>query len=144
MADNQIQLSGDYIREEALASGTVSPGMLLELTSATADTVKAHATQGGEHERAFAVEDSLQGNEITDDYANGALVQYNIVQPGARVQALLKAGESVTKGDTLISGGDGTLIGDTGSPVQKTAIALETLDLSASGSSNTLMDVRVL
>lgn len=148
MSHNQIALKGDWRREEGLASGDVKPGMLLERTSATADTVKAHATEGGYHERAFAVADVLQGKEITDTYSDGDLVSYNLFEPGAVIQAWLKAGQSVTKGDDLISAGDGTLIANgnesSGTTVrQLVAEADETLDLSASGAVDTLMDVRV-
>lgn len=146
---NMIHLIGDFRREEALASGTVKPGHLLEITSATVDTVKAHATQGGHAERAFAVEDALQGNEITDDYASGARVEYNVEDPGAVVQAIILAGEDIAKGDKLISNGDGTLIenGSEASGVtvrQVIGYALEACDLTGSGAVNTLCTIRLL
>lgn len=149
MSDNAIHLAGDYRHEEALASGSVKPGYLLEITSATADTVKAHATEGGYSERAFAKEDALQGNTKSTTYATTTRVMYNLELPGNEVQAFLKAGENVTKGEQLISAGDGTLIAkgsatSAGVVMQVIAIAMEALDLSGSGDVDTLMPVRVL
>lgn len=146
---NTIQLIGEFRHEEALASGTVKPGMLVERTSATQDTVKAHATEGGVAERAFAVEDALRGKTVNDAYSDGNLVMYHLVEPGAVVQALIKAGEDVTKDDQLVSAGDGTLIKSadvsSGTTVaQVVAIADESIDLSESGAVDTLSAVRVL
>jgi hypothetical protein len=94
---------------EAIASGTITPGMLVEMTNATADTMKAHATSAGWAEAAFAVEDNMQGNEIGDNYASGAQMQYRVFRAGDMVYALLKDGQTAAKGDALISNGDGTL-----------------------------------
>jgi len=144
-AYNRIHLRGPYAQfEEALASGTVKPGHLLELTDASADTVKAHATAGGFSERAFALEDALQGNDVDDDYSAADRVQYVLAQPGDIVFAWIVAGEDISKGDQLISSGDGTLKETTGTPSQIIAVALEDLDLSASGAVNTRLACRVL
>jgi len=129
---NQIQLAGDFRHEEALASGTVLPGHLVELTTATVNTVRAHSVAGGVAERAFAVEDALQAKTIDDSYLTTTLVQYHIVAPGAVVNALIKAGETITKGEKLISGGDGTLVDASASDSavvvdQVVAIALEAI-----------------
>lgn len=146
---NQIMLKGEFRREQALASGAITPGHLLEQTSASTDTVKVHATEGDYAERMFAVEDALQGNIVSDVYADGALVEFNVVAAGAVVNAMIKAGEDIDKGDKLISAGDGTLIAEgsitSGSTVyQIVAYAVEAVDLSASGAANTLAAVRVL
>lgn len=144
---NQIQVKGGFRREEALASGTVKPGMLLALTSAGA--VIAHATEGGFAERAFAVEDALQGNTVDDSYADGELVSFNLVEPGAEVYAWVYAGESIVIGDELVSKGNGMLIEATSvtsgvTVEQVVAIALEAADLNDSGDVSTLVKVRVL
>lgn len=149
MSDNTIHLSGNFRHEEALASGSIKPGHLLELTSATADTVKVHATEGGYAERAFAIEDALQGNTKDTTYATTTRVMYNLELPGNEVQAWLAAGENVAKGARLISAGDGTLIAEAsatsaGVVKQIIAIAAEALDLSDSGDVDTLIDVRVM
>lgn len=150
---NRIQLKGEFRREEMIAAAALSPGHLVEMTSAAAsgtkDTCQKHSTEGGYAERRVAVEDALQGDTIDDAYAADDTVSVNVLEPGAEVQMYLQAGESVTKGDWLISGGDGTLIANgsesSGTTVQQiVAVALETSDLSGSGASNTLIDVRVL
>jgi hypothetical protein len=147
--ENRIHLGGEFVYEEALASGVVQPGMLVELTSATASTVRAHATEGGTAERMFALEDALQGNTISDNYASGDLVALCLPLPGSSVFAIIKAGENISKGEKLVSAGDGTLIAEntvaSGTTVaQVIAVAKEALDLSASGAVNTRLAVRVL
>jgi hypothetical protein len=96
-------------RAEALASGSITPGMLIEQTSATTKTVKAHATAGGNVEHMFAIEDGLQGGSISDDYEDGERVSYMHCGPGDIVNALLNNGESVSIGDKLESAGNGRL-----------------------------------
>jgi len=146
---NTIQLKGGFRAEEAVASGTVTPGMLLEQTSAAAATVKAHATEGGFAERAFAVEDALQGKTVSDNYATTAHVFFHLVEPGAVVNALIAAGEDISIGDKLISDAAGALIAE-GSKASSTdvkqiiAVAVEAIDLSATGAVATLAAVRVL
>jgi hypothetical protein len=147
MTAKRIMLAGEFRGEEDLADGTVSPGMLLERTSTP--KVKAHATEGGYAERAFALDDALQGNTVATDYATGKLVFYALAFPGAEVQAILKAGENVAIGAKLVSAGDGKLIaeGSVSSGVtvkQIIAIAQEALDLSGSGDVDTFIAVRVL
>lgn len=145
--ENQAHLLGDFRREERLAAGTISPGMLLTIDSDGA--VLAHDTEGGLAGRSFAEVDALQGNTLDDDYSADDLVSINIEMPGSECQAFLKAGENVVIGDKLVSAGDGTLIdADSVSSgvtiVQYIAIALEALDLSGSGAVDTLMRVFVL
>lgn len=147
MSANQIQLKGGFWRDELRAAAALTPGHLIERTAA--DKVQVHATEGGFAERAFAVEDALQGKTIDDAYALDDLVSYNLVKPGSEVQAWLKAGENVAIGAKLVSAGDGTLIaeGSVASGVtvkQVIGIATEALDLSASGAVDTRIDIRVL
>lgn len=144
---NRIMLAGGFRGEEDTGDGTISPGMLLERTSTP--KVKVHATEGGYAERAFAFEDALQGKTVNDDYATATLVTYGLAEPGAEVQAILKAGENVAIGAKLVSAGNGKLIaeGSVSSGVtvkQIIAIAQEALDLSGSGDVDTLLAVRVL
>ena len=148
MAKRRIHSKGEYRQEEAYASGTITPGMLIELDSS--GYVKAHATEGGYGERAFAVEDALQGKTVSDNYTttNPDLVTYILPTKGACVNALLKAGYNYTIGTELISAGDGTLIpnGQESSGVTVKEIIAEVTeasDLSASGASNTLSEVRI-
>ncbi len=144
----RIQLTGDYLLEEADAGvAGILPGMLLRVTND--ETVSPHATQGGWAERAFAVEDALQGNGIDDAYADEEKVIFHMQRRGNRVNAIIRAGENLEVGDLLVSAGDGTLIdgSSVGSGVDVAdiiAVAVEEIDLSASGAVNTLAAVRIL
>lgn len=150
----QIQLKGDFRHEENIGSGVITPGMLLEVATNTDGDmlVKAHATEGGQFERLFAVEDALQGKTVADNYADGDLVSYHVAQPGAEVMALVNGGvglSNVQLGEQLISHGDGTLcpIGDLNTTTLDdfvVAIAMETVDLSQTADVDTLVRVRVL
>lgn len=103
-----IVVKGQGTRFESLASGAIYPGMLVELLAAT--TVRAHSTAQGFAEKAFAVEDELQGRGIDTVYASGSVLQYNIMEPGSVVNALIQDAANITFGDKLVSAGDGTLI----------------------------------
>jgi hypothetical protein len=140
MSANQIMLDKNFRLEEFKASGTVTPGMLIEQTSATAATARAHATQGGYAERLFAMEDALQGKVITDNYSDGDLVTAGLVPPGDRVNGLVEGGQNISIGERLISSGNGKLIAENaatsgGEVKQIIAVALE--------ASNETEDVRI-
>lgn len=147
MADNQIHIIGEFRREEALASGSVKPGHLVEMTSAAAPTVKAHSVAGGHAERAFAVEDALQGNTVDTTYTTGKLVSFNLEQPGNVVQARFAISQDVDIGDDLISAGDGTLAvateADSDGGTQK-IIAKAVEDSGGALGAETLLKVRLL
>lgn len=121
------------VNVEAYASGTITPGMLVERTSATKDTVIAHDDDAPATKpmAMFACEDELQGNGIDVDFSDGDLIpQIRIMRPGDQVLAILDNGENVTKGGYLESAGNGKLQAYTsGVP---TAIALESVDMSDS------------
>jgi len=134
-------LLGEFRREESVAAATIEPGMLLELTSA--DKVQAHSVSGGTAERAFAVEDALQGKSIEDDYDADDIVSYNLVMPGSVVFAILKKGENVDVGDFLSSDGAGRLIEYTAGS-ERLAVAIEAKDLSGETAVDTRIPVRVL
>ena len=138
--EHQVHLIGDFRREEAVAAGTISPGMLIEETSA--GKLQAHSTSGGVAQRLVAEVDALQGNTLDDDYSADDLVSANVELPGNEVQMFLKAGENVAIGADLESAGDGTLQAYTSGAVL--ANAREALDLSASGAVATLMQVMLL
>ena len=144
---NQIQLAGNFRREEAVAAGTITPGMLVAVDSA--GKVAAHAVQGGYAERAFAVEDALQGHTVSDDYSADDVVSYNLAAPGSEVNALIAGGEDIAIGDQLVSGGDGCLI-ESGSGSSETvvrqilAIAMAAVSSDSSDGVNTLAKVRIV
>ena len=145
----RIHSKGSYEQDEKLASVAVQPGMLVEIEPNTAQC-RPHNVEGGESpEAAFAVEDALQGNTVSDNYSIGDLVTYILPTKGACVNALCKAGYDYIIGTKLVSGGDGTLIpnGEESSagPVPSVvAVCTEDNDLSASGAVNTLSEVRII
>lgn len=142
--ENQIQLTGGFRAEEDRAAAALSPGHLLEFTSA--GKVQKHSSEGDHAERAVAVEDALQGNTLTTAYALDDLVFYHLVDPGDEAQVFLQATENVAKGVKLISAGDGTLKdlanAATGAGTEVIAIARAALNLSATGAVDTLLQVR--
>lgn len=131
-----IQLGGSFERAEAIANAAILPGMLVELMSTS--RVKPHATANGAAETAFAVENRMAGSGITDTYASGDKVQYNIIQRGGRVYCRIANGQTVVSGDKLVSNGDGYLKKYTPEasaavlPVHPLAVALENVDMSGS------------
>lgn len=104
-----IPLRGEYqYHDEYLASAAIKPGMLVEIVSA--GTMRAHASAGAKCAPWFAFEDSLQGDDIDDDYASGDRVRSGIfTTAGAEVYALLANGETAVIGTQLVSNGDGYL-----------------------------------
>lgn len=147
MAYNTIKVKkySDVI-EEYLAGGAITPGHLIALTSATANTVVVHPTTGGNVLPMFALENELLGKTIDEAYASGEPVQCWIPGRGDEVYALLEDGQSVTKGQFLGSTGSGTLrllTDESAGPVEAiVGVALETVDLSASA--NESADGRIL
>ena len=125
-------------QEELAAAAVITPGFLVEITSA--GTVQAHSTAGGNAAPAkFAIEDSIQGNDITDNYAATNKVQVWTPQKGDWVYAILSDGENVSIGTELESAGDGALQehsvdseGETNQGDQIVGIAREAKDLSDS------------
>ena len=132
---------------ETEAAAALSPGNLLELTSA--NTIQKHSVAGGVAEKNIAKEDALEGRTVDTDYAVGDVVSSHLAQSGDVVLALVKAGENVAVGDQLVSAGDGTLIPvaslATGVTVEQViAVALDAADLTATGVVDTLVSVRIL
>ena len=105
---NTITLKGNGIRKEGVASGTITPGYLVEFGGA--NDLQAHSTAAANARKAFAVENELLGNGIDDDYTVGEQVHYAVFGTGEEVYALVAAAATaVTKGAALESAGDGTL-----------------------------------
>lgn len=138
MAKNTIKLKkySDII-EEYEAAAAITPGMLIELTSA--GKVQKHSSAGQFTEKMFALENELEGGGIDDDYASGDQVQCWIAGRGDQVYAFLADGENVTIGDILESHGDGCLqkavaeAADSATyPGSVVGVALEAVDMSGS------------
>jgi hypothetical protein len=135
---------------EFTSSEAISPGMLVEMV-AGADTIKKHATEGGNAIRMFAIENRLEGKGISDAYASGDQVQVWFPQSGDEVYAQIEDEQEIAKGDFLESNGAGYLqkitnveissqAADVVYPLQIVAQALDKLELSslsAAGSSDT-------
>lgn len=133
-----ITIKGDGVRKEAKCAGAITPGHLVELDSTSGD-VSVHSTAGGNAARAFAVEDDLQGKEISDVYADNSQLLYVLFQNGDEVNALIADGETIVIGDFLESAGDGTLrkhdtdsAGAVEYPEAIVAVAMEAVDMSGS------------
>lgn len=131
-----IVLKGQGTRKERIAVAAITPGHLVEITSA--NKVQVHSTAGGLAQKAFAVEDDLQGNTIADAYAASAMVQYNVMLPGDEVNAIIADGENIAIGDKLVSAGDGTLKEQTSETTDESvvAIAVEACDMSGSSAAD--------
>jgi len=95
------------IWEQYDAVAAITPGMLLELTSA--GKVQAHSSAGGNALPMFATEDALQGRSIDDAYVADDPVQVWVPGRGDIVLGILADGENVAIGDYLESNGDGKL-----------------------------------
>lgn len=135
MAKNTIKLKKylDVIIEK-VAAGTITPGMLVELTSA--DKVQAHSTQAGDAiPIMFALEDELQGKTIDDNYSATNPVQVWVAQSGECVYAILADSQDVEIGEFLESKGDGTLQAHSSGVI--VAVALEAVDTTGSPASVT-------
>lgn len=146
MASQTIKIKSDGPQDEALAAAALSPGHLIQHDSN--GKVLKHNTEGGYSDVKFAEEDALQGKTVADAYAAGDVVTFRNYRRGDIVNALLKAGVSYSKGDKLISAGDGTLkkqSAATTTSVVKQVIAevRDALDLSASGAVAAKTAVRV-
>lgn len=146
MAKNTIKIKKYLdIIEERVAASAITPGMLIELTSA--DKVQPHSTASGNVTPVmWALEDELQGNGIADAYAADAPVQIWVTVPGEQVYALLADGESVVIGDKLASNGDGYLKkhdADSAVSEEIVAIALELVDRSTSSGGDTNVTGRI-
>lgn len=148
MAIKTIQVKGTGIRNEREAAAAITPGMLIERTSA--DKVQAHSNAGQNAARLFAVEDDLQGKDIDTAYGAGDRVQFNVFRPGDWVFALLADGQNAGIGDYLESNGDGYLkvhaAGSAGVveyPEAIVAQAVEALDLSSSSGAETTQRIKV-
>jgi len=110
MAKNTIILKGYVnIRDEKAAAGVITPGHLVERTSA--DKVQVHATAGGSVNNLFAVEDNYQGNDIDNNYAANDMVMLIKPIPGEQIYGIADStsGTSIAIGDLLESAGDGSL-----------------------------------
>ena len=130
---NTIALKGGFIRKELEAAAAITPGHMVEITSAGLCQVQSGLALAAQ--RAFALENDLVGKGIDDAYAVSETVQFGVCERGAEVYAWLDGNQSVAIGTKLGPGGDGSLV-ELGSLEEGAvcAIALETVDNSAGSS----------
>lgn len=111
--------------DKTAATGTILPGALIELASAT--TVTPVATADKFNARMFAVETShaplVNTPNIDQAYASGDNVYFIYAQPGDLVYAIISASQTVSVGSRLAASGtagqlsveatnvDGTIVG---------------------------------
>jgi len=144
---NRIHSKGTFRAEEIVAGAAgIYPGMLL---TRGASGVVVHATEGGRHEKMFALEDALQGQTVDDVYTSGEIVFLILPNLGSEVYALLEDGQNVVVGTELISAGNGKLkavadleSGETLSQV--VGVAAEAKDLTGSNTEDTLIRVCIV
>ncbi len=127
---NTILLKGRWMRKEAVAAATITPGNLISFNSS--GLLLKHATEGGAVAPLFAVENDLLGKTISDDYLVNDYVQAEYMVTGMEVLAWLHTAENVAKGALLSSKGNGSLRATTSGHVV-VAQALEAVDNSAGG-----------
>lgn len=135
-----LTVTGLVTRDVGTASGTVSPGDLLELTAD--GEVLRHASAGGAHGGMVAVENTAFNKNISDDYADGDQVHYAFVATGMKCMLKVKANAAaITKGDFLESAGDGKV--KVFAAGVKLFVAEETYDNSANGSVAWIMATKI-
>lgn len=131
---------GGIIRKERVAAAAITPGDLIELTSA--DEVQRHSGAAGAAARAFAIENDLVGDGIDDDYDDGDTVQYGLFRSGEEVYALLAYGQNVAIGAKLASASAGKLQAHTGDATASlVAIALEAVNANTDGAERIKVEV---
>lgn len=147
MSKNTIILVGTPIEKYLVANAAITPGHLIERMST--NKVRVHATANGIAQKMFALEDDLQGKDVSDAYAAAAQVRCGIFRNGEEVSARLANGENVIIGDKLVSNGNGELkkyvhdsaaLDDTNNIV---AFALEAVDMSDSSAADPDGRIRV-
>lgn len=150
MAYNTVKIK-NYLNVvvEYPANAAFTPGHLIELMSTA--KVRKHSTADGDVVPImFALEDELQGKDITDAFAANDRVQCWIPSRGDEVYALLANGQTVVIGDKLSSNGDGTLkkhlvssAGVVEYPEVVVGVALEAVDMSGSDAADPSGRIRI-
>lgn len=122
-----ILIKGDsWVTHEADAAVALTPGEFVTFDSAGDFALPA----AGDTLKLIVIEDDLQGNEISDDYAIANNTRAVVPQPGSVVRAILTDGQNVPIGRELELDGNGTLI--TIGSNEAIAMALQAVDASDS------------
>ena len=105
--NNAILIHGDGRRQDREAAEAINPGALVQLLAA--DTVQANDVVAGNIAKLVAVEDDLQGNDITDAYATGDRVQFDSCAAGDERRLIVEDGSAaIVIGDRVeaVAGGE--------------------------------------
>jgi len=128
------------------AGGTITPGHLVRLNSS--GQVVVHASSAGKVVPImFALEDELQGRDITGNYSSGDRVQVWIPGRGDVVNAILTTSQAVAVGDFLVSNGDGTLkelTGDTATVYEDATVVGVAIEAVTTTSSTARIKVMII
>lgn len=142
-----FKTAGEFRKEKVAAAG-ITPGMLIERTSA--DKVQVHSSAGQNAQRMFAVENDLEGKDIDHAYVADERCQFVVCRPGDEVFALLADGQNVSIGDWLESNGDGylrkhTVAASAGEEYTECIVAqaISALDLSGGSSGESTQRIKV-
>ena len=142
----RIHNKGGWRHDENVAHAAISPGNILELNDD--NEVLKHATENGAlvHGKLIAVEDALQGHEVTDAYAAADVVMVAVADSGSEWNLLIAAGTVLTIGEELVSDGEGCLMSaddlDSGTTAVVIATALE--EFTVDSGEAELAHVRIL
>lgn len=142
-----IQLKGQPIRKEGVASEIMSPGHFVVSDPSDKDNAGSLAfpAVAGGAAQGVVYENEIEGQTITDAYAANDNVLYGVFPKGSEVLGRVAAGAAaIAKGDPLIVQTDGTVITNGGNALTGAAetvlinhtvgIALEAVDNSGGGS----------
>ena len=122
-----ILIKGDsWVTHEADAAVILTPGEFVTFDG-SGDFALPSA---GDTLKMIVIEDDIQGNEISDDYAAGDRARAVVPQPGSVVRAILTDAQNVPIGRELELDANGTLI--TIGSNEAIAIAMEAVDASDS------------
>ena len=142
----RIHNKGGHRHDENVAHAAISPGNILELNSD--NEVLKHATENGalNSGKLIAVEDALQGNGVTDDYAAADIVMVEVAESGSEWNLLVAAGTVLTIGEELVSDGSGCLMSadDLSSGTIAVVIAVAMEEFTVDSGEAELAHVRIL
>ncbi len=144
MAWRQIENRGEFIREEYLTGGAITPGMLGKIN--TAGALVVHDIVEGRTPIIIADVNALIGDPVTTAYANAVQAMVTIPGKGSVVNVLVASGQTCVIGTNLVSGGDGTFITaeNATSGVLIEGVLLEAEEATGLLAANTLVAARVL
>lgn len=107
-SDIHVKAYDPFVFVEGDASEAITPGHLVERGGS--DDFQKHNTAGGTAQKMFAINDYEFGEDISTDLTSGENMKVWIPRRGDVVYAFVTGDfSSISKGDFLVSHGDGTL-----------------------------------